>query len=174
MKAQDWLEAHAIPIPETGCWIYEGFVNPNGYATTRLRGQAMTIGRAVYRRFYGEIPAGLFVCHRCDVPLCVSPHHLFLGTPRDNTQDSIAKGRSPQFAKQTHCSHGHPLVAVTWSEYLVCPVCRNANQRRRWAKKHPQRYARRPRPGDVTVTYPPIEEVMGEWPSGQHTDGWVG
>jgi hypothetical protein len=41
----------------------------------------------------GAVPAGLFVLHRCDNPRCVRPSHLRVGTPKDNTQDMIAKGR---------------------------------------------------------------------------------
>jgi hypothetical protein len=41
----------------------------------------------------GPIPEGMFVCHRCDVPLCVSVEHLFLGTTQENTADRDAKGR---------------------------------------------------------------------------------
>jgi hypothetical protein len=43
---------------------------------------------------YGDIPAGMIICHRCDNPPCVRPEHLFLGTQADNQRDRKRKGRS--------------------------------------------------------------------------------
>ena len=45
--------------------------------------------------------------HTCDTPLCVNPHHLFIGAHRDNMRDKVTKQRDTTKWK-THCKHGHP------------------------------------------------------------------
>lgn len=42
-----------------------------------------------------EIPAGMWICHKCDHPPCCNPNHLFLGTPKDNARDRDLKERRP-------------------------------------------------------------------------------
>lgn len=77
-----------------GCWIWTRSYRGNGYAQLTLSGRRQVAGnRAAYSAFHGAIPAGMFVCHSCDVPACCNPEHLFLGTPKDNTQDCVRKGR---------------------------------------------------------------------------------
>lgn len=98
------MPAHRVPLPErlrrhyrvdpsTGCWVWTGRVRTLGYGVMRIEGRDTAAHRVSYEIHVGPIPAGLFICHRCDRPPCVNPAHLFAGTPKDNHHDMMTKGR---------------------------------------------------------------------------------
>lgn len=82
------LLAHAVPAGD--CLIWTGRQHPKGYG---VAAGGELAHRAAWRARNGPIPAGLCVCHRCDVRLCIRPDHLFVGTIGDNNRDAVAKGR---------------------------------------------------------------------------------
>jgi hypothetical protein len=65
----------------------------HGYGKIKFHQITMAAHRAAWMDVNGPIPAGLFVCHRCDVPACINVEHLFLGTTDDNMADMVAKKR---------------------------------------------------------------------------------
>lgn len=86
------LENYAT-VPESGCWLWLGGWDKEGYGRISKEGVQTKAHRAFYEIHVGQIPAGMLVCHRCDTPSCVNPNHLFLGTNRDNVLDKVKKGR---------------------------------------------------------------------------------
>lgn len=79
----------------SGCWLWTGGADKDGYGWFRRNGQEGGTARAhvySYEKHIGPV-GDLFVLHKCDTPACINPDHLFLGTAADNTADCNAKMR---------------------------------------------------------------------------------
>ena len=93
------------------CVIWWGTIAANGYGVGKYRGQRKMFKahRFVYEECFGPIPDNMLVRHSCDNPPCVNPEHLLLGTPQDNMDDKMERGRGvfPGAPIKTHCVRGH-------------------------------------------------------------------
>jgi len=77
------------------CWLWKGTVNKyNGRGMFKLNDKYYQVHRLSYELKFGAIPDGILICHKCDIPLCVNPDHLFPGTQQDNINDCVSKKRN--------------------------------------------------------------------------------
>ena len=83
------------------CWLWTGRLDPRGYGRFdvrfpgELRARPRLAHRLVYTVLVGPVPDNMMICHRCDNPPCCNPAHHFVGTPKDNFDDMVKKGRKP-------------------------------------------------------------------------------
>lgn len=127
----EWLFERVHPVPFSGCWLWAGALNSNGYARIKVRGRKFQAHRVSYELKYGPIPVGLQMDHLCRVPCCINPDHLEPVTPQTNVLRSAvpalvarrnqtplmrvlasgrAKARNARMRDATHCKRGHEFT----------------------------------------------------------------
>lgn len=94
IAARKYLLARISPEPNSGCWLWTGDAARKGYGRIKVNGRYIGAHRVAYQVFVGAIPEDRLICHKCDVPGCINPVHLFVGTYIDNARDMGRKGRS--------------------------------------------------------------------------------
>lgn len=98
MVGKPWTEERLMKrvLVTEECWLWYGTRNANGYGVVKVGGRAgkkWLVHRLIDTFRNGPIPPGACVLHRCDMPACVRPDHLWRGTQTDNVNDMDAKGR---------------------------------------------------------------------------------
>jgi HNH endonuclease len=112
------IDAKVAIVPETGCWLWTGGWNNQGYGVLGSRNKKYLSHRVSYECRFGAIPDGLNVLHKCDTPTCCNPDHLFLGTHAENMRDCAIKGRAGPVRKPENLLRGarwalaHPESSV--------------------------------------------------------------
>ncbi len=146
MTVHPYIADRSIPEPNCGCLLWEGCVNEHGYGTATVEGRQRRAHRISYALHRGTVPAGLHVLHKCDVPSCVNPDHLFLGTHLDNMADRGRKGRAARQVGEGHgrskltadqvkaiFRSGGPAAAVGRAHGVSKETVKDIRHGRRWA-----------------------------------------
>jgi transposase len=95
LSDREYLLSNSKINPSTGCLEWVGSKDKDGYGKVGRVYASRRAHRLMWVVEYGPIPNRLFVCHHCDNSSCIEPSHLFLGTCKENLDDSKAKGRRP-------------------------------------------------------------------------------
>lgn len=98
LEQKDVLEKFWQRIHKTNtCWLWLREPNRDGYGKFNI-----SVNKIKYQflahRFSYFLHIGyteLNVLHKCDVPACVNPTHLYEGTQEDNLRDALDRGRFP-------------------------------------------------------------------------------
>lgn len=130
------LDKKTIPEPNTGCILYFGTLDKNGYGKIYYNKKHQRVHRLVYELKNGKIPRENIIQHKCDTPSCCNIEHLELGTYKSNMVDKVNKGRLKNYWLNksndlTKCKKGHEyndvntLMRFGSSGNLVrmCKIC---------------------------------------------------
>lgn len=154
--------------PDFGpCAYWTAFVAPDGYGMFWLEGKNHVAHRAAWMLSSGApIPAGMKVCHACDVRRCVQTDgigtytvdgvsyerrgHLWLGTTAANQADMAAKGRA--LSGERNARYTHPETTARGA--------RNARF------THPEATARGGRHGNTSLTEAIVLDIRARYAAG--------
>lgn len=92
--AEQVISAELQDANPGGCIEWTGPLDDDGYGLLQVDGIRYRVHRKSYEIAYGPIAGDLLVRHSCDNPQCFNPRHLLLGTPKDNTWDSVERRRN--------------------------------------------------------------------------------
>lgn len=83
-----------VQIQDDGCWQWTGARHYDGYGTFAHGGQKHRAHKWLYEETRAKVMRGLVLRHQCDMPSCVNPDHLVVGTAKQNSQDMVRSGNS--------------------------------------------------------------------------------
>lgn len=112
-----FIEANSIPVPFSGCWIWQGTLDGDGYGTVGGRRLRVRVHRASLEFKLGrKLTHSEVTRHSCDIRSCVNPDHLEPGSPVDNNHDCTMRLRRRR-------GEAHPQSKLTTKQVTAIRAC---------------------------------------------------
>jgi hypothetical protein len=92
------------------CWLWTSAKISRGYGKFTIGKKTFAAHRLAFA-LINSLNPDIYVLHKCDVPLCCNPNHLYAGTNGDNQRDAWARGRQP-----SRRGAKHPCAKLTESD----------------------------------------------------------
>lgn len=125
----DRVMANTTILPWSGCWVWEGSVQHQGYGViTVYRGNRVTRGilglsrrsrylmslavhRIMYQIIYNKLlDTRTVLRHKCNVRTCWNPDHLQEGTQKENIMDQLEAGTNINYTGKTRWARNKQRV----------------------------------------------------------------
>lgn len=115
--------------PSTGCLLWQGSPDTDGYGRISVDGKLQSVHRLMFEIFVGPIPPGVEPDHLCRIRHCAAPAHLELVTHKENMLRGEGVGSAN--AAKTHCDSGHEFTPEnTYNAPGGRRECRTCNRER--------------------------------------------
>ncbi len=104
-----FIVGHQAPVPdedlyavdpESGCWIWKGWLDKDGYGHIRRQGKYYGAHRYFYEKANGSLPKGAQMHHTCHNPACVNPSHLEVVSPLEHRRLSRNVRLNPDLVQE--------------------------------------------------------------------------
>lgn len=92
------------------CWLWTGATSDSGHGVLNCKSRTHRAHRVSMMLHFGPVPDDAMVCHTCDVPNCVNPDHLYLGTALTNSRDCWSRGRGDRVKRPRGERHGNAKI----------------------------------------------------------------
>ena len=126
------------PDVATGCWLWIGHVEHNGYGRFSMAGRMRWAHRCAFELFNGPIPPNHELDHLCRITRCVNPAHLEPVSHAENMRRSPI-GAAAMHRNKTDCPKGHPYNEANTLRYRGMRYCRKCTAEHKRAYKRRRR-----------------------------------
>lgn len=118
--------------PNSGCWLWMGSINSDGYGNAWHFGASFKTHRLIWLLFRRSDPELLH--HRCQTRSCCNPLHL----------EAIERKEHQNRHQKILCRSGRHLLDQTRDSQGTCRECKNERMRL-WYRSHADEYRKRHR-----------------------------